>query len=297
MPKADVNGIEIYYETTGDRSALPVLLVSGLAMQLVDWPPSWPDRLAGLGHFVISYDNRDIGLSTHLADAGVPDLLGLLEGRDAHISYGLAEMADDATGLLDHLGIEKAHVVGISMGGMIVQELAIRHPDRLLSLCSIMSTTGNPAVGQPSGEALGTLLREAPKSRDEAAEQAVDMWRVIGSPAYPFDVELESERAAAAYDRSHDGEGVTRQLGAIVLASDRTAALGSVTVPTLVIHGAADPLIDPSGGEATAKAIPGAQLLMVDGMGHDLPAELDDRLLAAIEANAALAAGAPETSR
>jgi len=282
MAIARVNGIEICYESTGAESDSPILLVAGLGMQLTGWPEEWCDRLAAAGHFVIRFDNRDIGLSTHLGEFGKPDLLGWLGGRDPNVGYGLADMADDAAGLLDHLGIESAHTVGISMGGMIAQVLAINHAPRVRSLCSIMSTTGDRAVGQPSAAAVTAVLRAAPETRAAAIDYAVEMFEIIGSPGYPPDVELDRERFAAAYDRDHDPDGVARQLGAILTSGDRTGALHQVSVSTLVIHGDSDPLIDVSGGDATAQAIPGADLLIVEGMGHDLPTQLYDRLLDAI---------------
>jgi pimeloyl-ACP methyl ester carboxylesterase len=282
MATAHVNGIDLCYETSGDASGPPVLLIAGLDMQLIAWPEEYCERLGAAGHFVIRYDNRDIGLSTHLGEFGQPDLQGLLEGRNSEMPYSLGDMADDAVGLLDHLGLEAAHVVGISMGGMIAQTVAINHPGRVLSLCSIMSNTGDHAVGQPTAEAVAALLQPPPKDRKEAIDFAIRIWQVIGSPAYPFDVELERQRVADAYDRSHDPEGVARQAAAILTAGDRTEALHAVRVPTLVIHGDSDTLVDVSGGEATARAIPGARLLILEGMGHDLPPELADRLLTAI---------------
>jgi len=282
MPTARVNGIELCYESTGEESGSAILLVAGLGMQLTGWPEEWSERLAGAGHYVIRFDNRDIGLSAHLVEDGKPDLLAWLGGRDPNVGYGLADMADDAAALLEHLGVESAHVVGISMGGMIAQVLAINHAPRVRTLCSIMSTTGDHAVGQPSAAAVTTMLRGAPETRAAAIDYAVEMFGVIGSPGYPSDEELDRERFAAAYDRDHDPDGVARQLGAILTSGDRTEALHQVSVPTLVIHGDSDPLVDVSGGEATARAIPGARLLLIEGMGHDLPAQLYDRLLDAI---------------
>ncbi len=285
MATAGINGIEICYESAGDESGSPILLVAGLGMQLTGWPEEWCDRLAAAGHFVVRFDNRDIGLSTHLVEYGKPDLLAWLGGRDPHAGYGLADMADDAVGLLEHLGIESAHVIGISMGGMIAQVLAINHARRVRSLCSIMSTTGDQAVGQPSAAAVNAMLRAAPETRAAAIDYAVEMFEVIGSPRYRSDEALDRERFAAAYDRDHDPDGVARQLGAILTSRDRTEALHQLSVPTLVIHGDSDPLIDVSGGEATARAIPGARLLIIEGMGHDLPTQLNDRLLDAILAH------------
>jgi pimeloyl-ACP methyl ester carboxylesterase len=285
MPRAHVNGIDLCYETSGEATGSAVLLICGLDMQLIGWPEEYGDRLGAAGHLVIRYDNRDIGLSTHLSDLGRPDLAGLLGGRDPGVAYTLSDMADDAVGLLDHLGIEAAHVVGISMGGMIAQTFAIKHPGRLLSLCSIMSNTGDRSVGQPTAGAVAALLQPPPEDRAGAIDFAIRIWEVIGSPAYPFDVETERNRVGEAYDRSHDPDGVARQAAAILAASDRTDALGSVAVPTLVIHGDSDTLIDVSGGKATARAIPGAQLLVIEGMGHDLPPELYDPMIDAILAN------------
>jgi pimeloyl-ACP methyl ester carboxylesterase len=287
MSIASVNGIEIFYETTGSPSGTPLLLLSGLGMQLTGWPPEWRDGLAVADHYVICHDNRDVGLSSHFPDVGTPDLGAIFEGSDPNVTYLLADMADDAAGLLDHLGVERAHVVGISMGGMIAQELAIRHPERLLSLCSMMSTTGDPGVGQPSPAAVAALIASSPLTREESMESAVAMSAIIGSPAYPSDPEVDRERAGAAFDRCSDPDGVARHLGAVLMSPDRTLGLGAVTVPTLVIHGDSDPLVNPSGGEATAKAIPGAELLIVEGMGHDLPVQLNRRLIGAVVAHAA----------
>ena len=209
----------------------------------------------------------------------------MLAGRDPGVGYLLSDMAEDAAGLLDCLGIGSAHVVGISMGGMIAQTLAINHSERLRSLCSIMSNTGDPTVGQPTHEAIAALLQPPPQDKQGAIDFAMNIWRVIGSPAYPFDAEATRELVEAAYDRCHDPDGVARQAAAILASGDRTAALGDVRVPTLVIHGDSDPLVDVSGGRATAAAIPGAQLLIIEGMGHDLPVQLYDRVLDAVIAH------------
>ncbi len=285
MPTAPLGEVEIFYETRGDPAHPPVLLVAGLGMQLVGWGEDWLARLAAERLFLVVYDNRDVGLSTHLDEAGMPDLLALFEGRDPHVSYRLADMADDAAGLLAHLGIPSAHVVGISMGGMIAQELAIRHPALVRSLCSVMSTTGAPGVGQPSHEAVHELLRPAPETREEAAELAVATFAVIGSPGYPAEDERNRRLALGAYERSDDPRGVARQLGAILASPDRTEALAAVVVPTLVLHGREDVLVHVSGGEATAAAVPGARLVVFDGMGHSLPVPLWDPLVAEIVAN------------
>ncbi|MGH9303379.1 MAG: alpha/beta fold hydrolase [Acidimicrobiales bacterium] len=286
MTSAQVGELEICYETEGNRKDAPLLLIAGLGMQLVGWGDDFLERLAGAGFFVIAYDNRDVGLSTHLSTCGLPDLLALFGPGQVKVAYRLKEMADDAAGLLDQLGIASAHVLGVSMGGMIAQELVISHPDKVRSLVSVMSTTGAPDVGHPGPEAASELLRPAPKDRDEAVEFALKALAVIGSPGFPTDAERERRMAAQAYDRSHDPGGTARQLAAILSSPDRTAGLGTVCVPALVIHGAADPLVTPSGGRATAAALPSAKLMMIEGMGHSIPVELWDEIVTAIADNA-----------
>jgi pimeloyl-ACP methyl ester carboxylesterase len=286
MPTASVDAIDLYYETYGDDSDPPLLLVCGLGMQMVSWSAEWCDAIVAKGYLVIAFDNRDAGLSTHLVACGVPDLMALLEGRDANIAYYLKDMADDTAGLLDALEIASAHVVGISMGGMIAQQLAISHPEKVRSLCSIMSTTGNPAVGQPSHAAATALLNLNATSRSEAIENGIEAFKIIGSPGFPPDEDRMRRLAAEAYDRSNEPTGIARQMGAVLASPDRSAGLAHVAVPTLVMHGTADPLVDPSGGEATARAVPGAKLVMIDQMGHDLPEQVWDRMLAAIDDNA-----------
>jgi pimeloyl-ACP methyl ester carboxylesterase len=240
------------------------------------------------GFFVILFDNRDCGLSSQFE--GMPDLTRVMFGGDATSApYRLEDMADDAAALLAELGVGRAHVVGASMGGMIVQALAIRHPDRLLSVCSIMSTTGDRSVGAPTGEAMTALLRPIATSREEAIEASIAGSRVIGSPKYPVDESVLRERAAEAYDRSYSPEGTARQLAAILSSPDRTEGLHGVAMPFLVLHGEDDPLVTLSGGEATAAAVPGARLVVYPGMGHDLPEDLWPDMIEAIVANAALA--------
>ena len=290
MARCKANGIELEYETFGDPSAPTLLLVMGLGMQLLGWDPELCRRLADRGFHVIRYDNRDAGLSTGFDEAGVPDLAALLADPTG-APYLLEDLAEDAAGLLAGLGIRAAHVVGVSMGGMIVQELAIRHPDAVLSLCSIMSTTGAHDVGQPTPAALAALTAAPGADREGAIERGLRTWRVLESPAYPCTDEQLREMTAAAYDRANRPAGSARQLAAILCSPDRTERLGAVAVPTQVIHGEADPLIDVSGGKATAAAIPGARLLLLPGMGHDLPEELWDTYVDAIVANAQRAEG------
>jgi pimeloyl-ACP methyl ester carboxylesterase len=275
MTKASANGIQIEYDTFGDASSPPVLLIMGLGVQMTLWDPEFCQAIADRGYYVIRFDNRDIGLSTWFDDAGSSELSDVMSGA-VDAPYSLSDMAADAAGLLDALGIESAHIVGASMGGMIAQTFAIEYPTKTRTLTSIMSTTGDLAVGQSTPEALGSLLGLAPTSRDEAIESAVLTAKIIGSPGYPFDESRLRDRAASDYDRSFHPAGMARQVAAIVTQPDRTTALQSLSVPTLVIHGDGDPLVDPSGGRATADAVPNARLMVVPGMGHDLPPELHE---------------------
>ena len=285
MPSASANGITIEYETTGDPAEPALLLVMGLGAQLIHWPDEFCAALAGRGFFVVRYDNRDVGLSTK-TDGPVPDLLAALQGDTSQATYTLVDMAGDGIALLDALGVGAAHVVGVSMGGMIAQNLAIHHPDRVLSLCSIMSTpNGNMSSDPASPEAGAMLFRPPAKSRDEAVAQSVEGARVIGSPAFAVNEDEIRARAAQAYDRCFYPLGTSRQLCAIVASGDWRPGLAELDVPTLVIHGSADPLVRPSWGRATAEAIPGAELLMIEGMGHDLPRGVWDTLVEAIVAN------------
>jgi pimeloyl-ACP methyl ester carboxylesterase len=289
MPRANVNGIEIEYVTDGDRSHPALLLVMGLGAQLITWPAGFVDQLRRRGFFLVRFDNRDSGLSTKFE--GLPDIAALFSGTDlSSAPYRVEDMADDAAALLDELGIDTAHVVGVSMGGMITQALVINHPERFLTATSIMSTTGDRSVGAPTGEAMTALLRPVATSREDAIDASVEGSRVIGSPAYPTDVGLLRERAAAAYDRSFCPEGTARQLGAILGSPDRTEGLHGVRIPFLVVHGEADPLVTPSGGAATAAAVPGSELITIPGMGHDLPEALWSTIVDAIVATTELAA-------
>jgi pimeloyl-ACP methyl ester carboxylesterase len=288
VPKASANGIEIEYVTDGDPSDPPLLLVMGLGAQLTAWPEGFVDGLRKRGFFLIRFDNRDSGLSTKFE--GLPDMAALFTGADpSSAPYRVEDMAEDAAALLAELGIAKAHVVGVSMGGMITQALMINHPDLFLTASSIMSTTGDRAVGAPTGEAMTALLRPVATSREEAIEASVEGSHVIGSPAYPTEERLLRVQAGEAYDRSYCPEGTARQLAAILASPDRTEGLHGVRIPFLVVHGEADQLVTPSGGEATAAAVPGSKLLMIPGMGHDLPEPLWDAITDAIVANTELA--------
>lgn len=289
MPQAHVNGIDIEYVTDGDPSDPPILLVMGLGAQLITWPEGFVDELRRRGFYIIRFDNRDSGLSTKFE--GLPDMAGLFTGADlSSAAYRIEDMADDAAALLGALDIVQAHVVGASMGGMITQALVINHPELFLSATSIMSTTGDRTVGAPTGEAMTALLRPVATSREEAIQASVEGSLVIGSPEYPTEERLLRVRAGQAYDRSYCPEGTARQLGAILGSPDRTNGLRGVRLPFLVIHGEADPLVTPSGGDATAAAVPEARLLRIPGMGHDLPEALWDTVIDAIVANTELAA-------
>lgn len=287
MPDVRVNGIGLHYETAGDPADPALLLIMGLGAQLVDWPPEFCDLLAARGFQVITFDNRDVGLSTWLDELGAPDLAAIFGGDLSTVPYRLADLAADTAGLLKELGIERAHVVGASMGGMIAQQLTIDHPDVVASLCSIMSTTGDRTVGMPTDEAAAVLMRPAAVGRDAVIAAAVAGSRVLGSPGFPTAEADIVRRAAAKFDRAFHPAGTLRQYAAILGSPDRTAALGRVRAPVLVIHGEADPLIQVSGGRATAAAVPGAELLTIPGMGHDLPRELWPRVVDAIVANSA----------
>lgn len=273
MEVAKNNQIEIAFDTFGDRSNPALLLVMGLGVQMIAWPAEICMELADAGFFVIRFDNRDCGLSTKFNDCGLPNLLAGFAGDDSSAPYRLSEMAQDCVAILDHLGLTQAHVVGVSMGGMIAQQAVIDYPDRFLTLCSIMSTTGAKEVGQPSPAAVNVLLQPVASDRESAIVRSVEISRVLASPRY-FNPDRARDLAERSYDRSFNPDGVARQLMAILVSPDRTADLQKIEVPTLVIHGLADPLVDSSGGFATAEAIPNAKLMTIEDMGHDIPVEL-----------------------
>jgi pimeloyl-ACP methyl ester carboxylesterase len=272
VPRALANGITIEYETIGDPNAPPVLLINGWSLQLTDWQPDFLRALADQGFYVIYFDNRDVGLSSWF-DADPGDDADSAE-HPGGVPYSIADMTADTVGLLDSLVIGSAHVVGYSMGGMIAQTLALEYPDRVRTLTSISSTTGDPEVGQMHAETLAMLVAPTPQSRAEAAEWNLAVWRVIGSPGFPLDEEAVRVRGAANFDRAHHPAGIQRQFAAIMNQPDRTRSLADVNVPTLVIHGDADALVDASGGVATAAAIRGARLRLISRLGHDLHPDL-----------------------
>ena len=290
---APANGIELCYQEMGDPDGEPLLLVMGLATQMVAWDEEFCGLLAERGFRVVRFDNRDIGRSTKMKAAGVPGRLDMFVGRRGSAPYLLRDMAADTFGLMDHLGIESAHLVGASMGGMIVQAAAIERPERVRSITSIMATTGSRRVGHPSFRTYGLLLGKPPREREAAIERVIKTFKVIGSPGYPFEEERVREIAGRSFDRGHSSAGIMRQLHAITASGDRTPRLRELDLPALVIHGKNDILVNPSGGRATARAIPGARLKMVDGMGHDLPRALWPSFAEEI---AATAARAPEAS-
>lgn len=280
-----VGEIELCYETFGDPGDPLMLLVMGLGTQMVAWRPEFCEQLAGHGFRVVRFDNRDIGRSTRVGGRP-PTALQLLTRSAKAGRYTLADMAQDAAGLLDCLGAERAHVVGASMGGMIAQTLAARHPERVLSLASIMSTTGHRFKGQPHLKLYPLLLRRSPVERAAFVDHVAGVFAAIGSPGFDRDEQEVRAVAQESFDRGHDPAGGARQLGAIVASGDRTQELRSIRAPTVVIHGTADRLVRPSGGRATARAIPGARLVMVDGMGHDLPRGAWPQVVQAIVENA-----------
>ncbi|HEX2415634.1 MAG TPA: alpha/beta fold hydrolase [Thermoleophilaceae bacterium] len=287
--RVTTNGVEIVYETIGDPSGMPLLLVMGLGMQLIHWDRELCEELVERGFFVIRFDNRDAGRSTQI-DAPVPPIMRAMAGFSIDSPYLLGDMADDAFGLLDHLGIERAHVMGASMGGMIAQTMAIARPERLLSLTSIMSTTGDRRAGMPKLRVWSVLMRRAPSRRDAYVEHFVRVFRMIGSPGFEQDEARTRELAAVTFERGHHPAGTARQLAAILASGDRTPRLRELSLPAVVIHGTDDPLVPFRGGAATARAIPGADLIAVPGMGHDLPRDVWPKVFEALKANAQRAA-------
>jgi pimeloyl-ACP methyl ester carboxylesterase len=286
MPNVKANGIQIEYDTFGSPADEPLLLIMGLGSQMVLWHEDFCRMLAERGHYVIRFDNRDVGLSTKFDAAGVPDIVRILtaalQGQSVEVPYTLDDMADDAVGLLDAIGIGRAHVCGASMGGMIAQAIAIRHPQRVKSLVSIMSTTGDPTLPPAKPEVLSFLLTPAPTERGAFVDHSVRLWRAIGSPGFPFDEDFIRARSGMVYDRCFCPAGQVRQLAAILGHGSRRERLKSVQAPTLVIHGLDDPLVPVEGGKDTAAHIAGAELLLIEGMGHDNPRPVWPRAIDAI---------------
>jgi pimeloyl-ACP methyl ester carboxylesterase len=287
--------VDVCYETFGDPSQPALLLTMGLATQMIGWHEDFCRALADRGFHVIRYDNRDVGRSTSMGGRA-PTLLQLLRRDKRAAAYTLEDMAGDGIGLLDHLEIERAHVMGASMGGMIAQTMAAHHHDRVLSLVSMMANTGARWSGEPSPRLYPVLLKPAPRDRDAYLDHAVWVFSKIGSPGFPPDEADLRALAGQSFDRGINPAGTGRQLAAIIASGDRTPLLRTISVPTLVIHGKQDRLVPLSGGRATARAIPGSRLLIIDGMGHDIPRGAWPRVLDAIEQNAARA-GTPAAAR
>ena len=288
--KAGAGSVTLAYETFGDEGRPPVLLVMGLGAQMVGWHTDFCEALAD-GRYVVRFDNRDVGESQWLE--GSVDLGACAAGDTSSAVYTLEDMADDTVGLLDVLGLDSAHIVGASMGGMIAQTVAIRHPQRVRSLTSIMSTTGEPGIAEPTEAALAVLTSPPAANRDEAMERALEANAVIGSPGFRRNEQDIRERAAQAWDRGVNADGFLRQVAAVYASGDRTEALREIHVDTLVVHGEDDPLVPLPAGRATAAAIPGAELWTVPGMGHDIPRPLWPDLIARIGALIDHADGVP----
>jgi pimeloyl-ACP methyl ester carboxylesterase len=287
MARLTANGIGIEYDTFGSREARPLLLVMGLGAQMIHWRDEFCGLLADREHFVVRFDNRDAGLSEKFGHLGTPDMgelaARLMAGEPADAPYTLDDMAADAFSLLDALELEAAHICGASMGGMIVQAMALNEPERVLSLTSIMSSTGNPELPPSTDEAMTAMLSPAADNREEAIERTLRVSSVIGSPAYPPREEEARARAALGYDRSFYPEGVARQMAAIVAHGNRRPALEALEIPALVVHGSEDPLVRVEGAHDTHEALRGSRLVVLEGMGHDLPEPLWPEIVDAID--------------
>lgn len=280
------NGMEIVYDIFGNPDKPPVLLIVGLGQQMIAWDEEFCAQIAARGYRVIRFDNRDTGLSTKLDEAGVPNMAvvfeAMVEGKPVDSPYSLLDMAEDAVGLLDTLGIESAHVVGESMGGMIAQRMVIHHTDRVRTLTSIMSSTGEPGLPPPTPEAMNILANRPPTDRQGYIEDYVERWSVLNGQGLPYDDEASRKLATRVYDRGLNLAGFARQFAAIIADGSRKQALKSVTVPTLVIHGNADPLVPVECGIDTANSVPGSELLIIEGMGHTFPRQAWAQVIDAI---------------
>jgi pimeloyl-ACP methyl ester carboxylesterase len=288
--KARANGVELCYQTFGDPANPPLLLIMGLAAQMVVWDEDFCELLASRGYHVIRFDNRDVGESTWVKDGPAPTMSEVLmmpyTGKNIPAAYTLRDMAGDTAGLLEALGYDSAHVVGLSMGGMIAQELAVHFPERVRTLTSIMSSTGDPSLPQATPAALAVLSRDVPPDKDGYVASYVRSWAVLNGDLLPFNAERTARTASTSFDRGINPAGVARQMLAIISSGNRTGALGSLDVPTLVIHGTNDPLVPVEAGHATARAVPGAKLDLVEGMGHTLPRQTWPQIADAIAAHA-----------
>ncbi len=293
MPSITANGIQIEYDTFGDKSSPPLLLIMGLGAQMIHWDEEFCKQLADKGLYVIRFDNRDVGLSTKFEEAGIPNIMELMaamaQGQEVESPYTLNDMADDAVGLLDALGLEKAHVCGASMGAMITQVIGYRHPARVLSLIPIMGSTGNPELPPAKPEAMEVLTTPAPQERQAYIEHTVKTGPVLGGSGFPFDEKRARDFAARAYDRAFYPQGTARQMAAVMATGNRKPLLAGVTAPTLVIHGSEDPLVPLEGGLDTADGIPGAEMLIIEGMGHGLAVGAWPQIIEAIAGHTAKA--------
>ncbi|HMK65390.1 MAG TPA: alpha/beta hydrolase [Thermodesulfobacteriota bacterium] len=296
MSHVTANGIQIEYETFGEPSSPALLLISGIGGQMIGWDEELCREWAGRGLYVIRFDNRDVGLSTKMERAGVPDtgaaLAAILKGEKVNAPYTFDDMADDAVGLLTALKIEKAHLCGISMGGAIAQTIAYRHPARVRSLTQVYATTGNPQLPPPKPEIMALLLTTPPEGREAYVAYMMKLYKAIAGPGFPFDEDWHRKLAGRSFDRAYYGPGKARQFLATLAHGNRKPRLASVTAPTLVIHGADDPLVLVAGGIDSAEAIPGAELMIIEGMGHDLPhGSAWPRIIEAVVAHARKADG------
>jgi pimeloyl-ACP methyl ester carboxylesterase len=283
MPEAIANDITIHYEEIGDSDAPTFLLISGLGSQMTGWPLEFCRKLAAKGFHVVRFDNRDIGLSQYFDEAGTPNmkevLAELAQGNKPQSAYTLADMAADAAGLLDALNIDKAHIAGASMGGMIAQMVAINHGDKCFSMCSVMSTSGRKSLPQAAPE-ISALLTARPEQndRESLARHAMRTKKIVGSPEHQANDAEMLENALADVDRAYHPQGQSRQYVAVIASGSRSYLLRNVTVPTLVLHGSIDPLVPPAAGRDTADLVPGAEYVEIDGMGHDIPLGLWDTI-------------------
>jgi pimeloyl-ACP methyl ester carboxylesterase len=282
MPAVSANGIQIEYDTFGDDSSPALLLIIGAGGQMIYWEFEFCESLAKRGLFVIRFDNRDAGLSTKFDEAGIPDMMAAMEGKPVAAAYSLDDMAADAVGLLDALGIQKAHICGASMGGMIAQIISYRYPERVLSLTSIMSSTGNPELPQMKPEVLAAVFKPVPAEREAYIEHNVNLWRMLWSPGFPFDEKRLRRVLAEGYDRSYYPPGMIRQSLAVLKNGYRKSLIASIKAPTLIIHGDEDPLMSVEGGKEISQLIPSAKLLIINGMGHDMPKEVWSQITDAI---------------
>ncbi|MFX1365656.1 MAG: alpha/beta fold hydrolase [Promethearchaeota archaeon] len=290
MPKVKANNIELEYDTFGDSKSEPLLLIMGLAAQMIQWPEEFCEMLVEQGFFVIRFDNRDVGLSKKFEHLGVPNTIkafvDIQKGEKVTYDYTTDDMADDAIGLLDALGIEKAHICGASMGAAITQTIGYRHADRVLSLAPIMGSTGNPDLPRAKPEVSSILVTPTPAEREAYIEHRVKNEKIIYGTGFPYDENARRDMMGRLFDRCFYPQGIARQLMATLAHGNRKPKLSSIKAPTIVIHGKDDPLVPFEGGKDTADSIPGAELLLIDGMGHSLPPETWPTIVNAIRKNA-----------